>query len=392
MKILAENNAFQNIQRCLDKKCSDVHQVTDFIQLCIQIIFYENIDIAGLVPQNVVQETSEIIDKLKTYEIDVFKLLTIDDDENKKNELAKSVSDALSFNIDNILKDCDKKKSITLLPNLDESTLRLIKRGTEAIINKDSSFFVHYNYNRIISFSESSGFFKIINENNLIDKLFEFSATKNWNNSMTVFLVSQMRYLLNKELSRSTERIYAPSVIRGREEITSKIIINNIDSILQNTKNRMGIADTEKYVGNIEMPSLMYYIIDKSKGNVVDMLKITAELRSKFSCVREYIKKYGGNNILISFGAVNEIATEVYERLKIGVPYHTRKIFQNTYAHMAGVGSFTVSSPISDVKTIKRINELNICVEAFTEVIGDMIENSTNFFTKKLFNNCGISL
>ena len=43
MIILSENNAFQNIRRCLDKKCSDVFQIEDLLQFCIQIIFYEKI-------------------------------------------------------------------------------------------------------------------------------------------------------------------------------------------------------------------------------------------------------------------------------------------------------------------------------------------------------------
>ena len=393
MIILSENNAFQNIRRCLDKKCSDVFQIEDLLQFCIQIIFYEKINIAGLIPYYIKQESEAIVNQLSSiYGIKVFNLLTIDDNGDEAKKLTDIASDELCSDIDNILRDYDKKKSINLLPKLNKYSLEIVKGGTDAI-NSGNPKFIYDNVD-IISFAESSGFFKIIcnRNNNLFEKILAFRATnKTWNNSMTLHLLSQIRYSLNKNLAILNKQIYAPSVIRGRYEKKHKIILNKIDKIFLDTNNTLGLTNMEKYVGNITMPSLMYYITEKSKGNVSDILKITAELRSKFSCVREYIKDYGEDKIVHSVGAVNEIANKVSDTLEKGASYPSRIILENTYAHTAGVGPFTFSSPVPDIQTINRLKKLGTCVIAFTEVIDDMIEYNKDNFTKRLIRNCGIS-
>ena len=394
MVILSENNSFQNIQRCLNKKCNAVHQVEDFLQFCIQIIFYDKINIAGIVPLYVIQNSNAIIEELSSnYEIDVFNVTTIDDNGENAVKLTNNVSNILSLHIDDILKDCkrlNKTDSVNLFPSLNQSSVALTNKATIAIKNKDIQFLT-IDAVQFSSFSQDSGFFKVVNnEAEILNKILNFATTNIWNDAMTFHLMSKIKYLLNKNLAILNQQIYAPSVIRGREEVKNKIILSNIDTIFKNSKNIMGIADTKKYVGNIKMSSLMYHIIEKSKGNVSDILKITAELRSKFSCVREYINNYGKNSSTISFGVVNEIANKVFDTLKNGPTYPSKKIFENTYAQTIGVGPFTASSPVPDTQTINRLNKLNVCVEAFTEVIDSMIENNNDNYTKKLINNCGV--
>jgi hypothetical protein len=68
VNILAENNGIQNFGSSLNKQCKPGHEneIEDFLQLCIQIIFYEKISISGLVPQYVWKKSVETVDLLKT--------------------------------------------------------------------------------------------------------------------------------------------------------------------------------------------------------------------------------------------------------------------------------------------------------------------------------------
>jgi hypothetical protein len=74
MDILAENNALHNLGLCMNKRCKDTEQVDDFIQLCIQMIFYNKISLSELVPDYVLGISSGIInfltDKIQGVNID----------------------------------------------------------------------------------------------------------------------------------------------------------------------------------------------------------------------------------------------------------------------------------------------------------------------------------
>jgi hypothetical protein len=54
MVILTENNAFQNIGKCLHKECTSETQIDDFLQFCIEFIFYDRTHIVGTVPPSII--------------------------------------------------------------------------------------------------------------------------------------------------------------------------------------------------------------------------------------------------------------------------------------------------------------------------------------------------
>ena len=396
MIILAENNAFQNIQKCLDKKCNAVHQIEDFLQFCIQIIFYEKINIAGLVPQYIIQESNETIDLLKEkYKIKIFECEVIKNRKGINEELIARVSQELFLYFDDFIQEYKrlaKTNFLNLFPNLNKESIESISRTTEAINNRDVNFMTGNVQHS--SFSTDSGFFKIINTNDgIIDKMFELATTYKWDNNMSLYLLSRIKLMQNKNLAILTKQIYSPSVQRGRDERVNSLVLKQFDEIFRKSKKIMKIADTKKYIGDISMPSLMSYIIKAGKGNVSEMLKISQELRFTFSPVRDYLNKHGGkNNDPLSFGIANEIANRIYETLEQGTLHHSKTVaVENTYASTLGIGGFfTLPVLIRDKQTINRYKELDLCVVAFTEVIGRMIESSKDDFTKKLISNCGV--
>jgi len=48
MNILIDNTGLQNFGSCLLKKCQDENAIDDFLQICIQIIFYDKLSVSIL--------------------------------------------------------------------------------------------------------------------------------------------------------------------------------------------------------------------------------------------------------------------------------------------------------------------------------------------------------
>ena len=392
MDILSENTAFHNIQKCLTKKCNTVHQAEDFLQFCIQIIFYEQINIAGLIPPYFIQKSKSIIEQLSfDFGIDVF---TMDKKIRNENKLINNVSNILSLYIDDIFnnfKKFDKNSVMNLFPSLDQSSLELANLITTSINKKDYKFLSVDALQSSNLYSNDSGFLLIINRGDgVLNRIIKFATDNTWENWMTLYLHSKIKCLLNRNLAKLNNKIFSPSVIRSKEEFNNETIIENIDLILKNSITLIKSYDNKQYIGKLKIPSLLHYIIEESQGDVSEILKRTVEFRNKFSCVREYICEYGKNSLSLSFGVVNEIANKVSDTLKNGPAYPSKYIFENVYSHTIGIGPITASMPIPDKKTINRLKKLDICVTAFTETIDYMATSNYNYYTKKFLNNCGI--
>jgi len=383
MDILGENGAFQNIGLCIDKKCKDTDQIDDFLQLCIQMIFYEKISLSGLVPDYIKQRSSEIIDVLKR-EYKFFNIDFQDININDSDELIKEVSEKYYFTIDNKLEEYKTiiKNAKGLLPKLNDETFEKLKKSTEAIKNNNINALTKGDLSEQSTFSTDSSVVKIIcYKEEIFKKLVEFSKEYDWNETMALQLISDLRVITNKILATKNRKIYSPAVRRGRKEkkTLEKIFILSVEKL---TRNVSAELCSPSY---IEMPSIKEYLVEKGAGNPIKILKISSELREKFKPVREYIINMGKSSIYNSLQTLNEISTKVIEEAKTGKPSEHRKIIENIIdLNLGPLGAI----PLPDTIEIDRESKLNHCVLAFTETIEDMILHNEKYYYKELIKNC----
>jgi len=62
--ILTENNAFQSVGKALEKKCTERFQIEDFLQYCVQLIFFDKTYLPRTVPQNVVEDSKYVAEHI----------------------------------------------------------------------------------------------------------------------------------------------------------------------------------------------------------------------------------------------------------------------------------------------------------------------------------------
>jgi hypothetical protein len=196
---------------------------------------------------------------------------------------------------------------------------------------------------------------------------------------MTMDLLTEIRLISNRELANMKNKIYLPSIKRGRIDKLNRLILETgVESIIEKTSE----------LSKLKMPSVKDYLIEKSKGKPKDLLKISCELRERFTPIRGYINDMGKGGITNSLATLNEIAKEVYNKISNGLPYESKIIFENIYTYNAGIGPVSGSIPIPDTQAINRMKKLNICVQAFTEIIDDMIKIQHDGFLATLVKNC----
>jgi AraC-like DNA-binding protein len=390
MVILTENNAFQNIGKCLQKKCKNTEQIEDFLQYCIEFLFYDKTYIVGIVPTDVIKDTRDVIDLLKNeYSLGMIKFEYIKDNSKKAHEFIQNVSKTLYKHIDIFFdnhKEMTENEALSFLPNLSEKTIKLVKNATRAIKDKNINI-LSGEYAELSKFSTDSSHYRILNNDNRIyDKIFNFVNEKGWNDTMTLNLLSEIRLLSNRELARMNDQVFSPSIKRGRIDYFNRLKRGQIDTIQERIDST--IKKTGNLLGAVKMPSIKEYIIEKGHGDPKEILKITCELRNKFSNIRKYIRNYGKSGEINSISVLNEIANELFRKIENGPPYKSKIVFENIHTYATGVGSYTATVPIKDRKTINRINELGVCVEVFTEVTQNIKNQSYYGCEKELIKNC----
>jgi len=381
MVILAENSAFQNLGLCIEKKCKDTDQIDDFLQLCIQMIFYDKISLSGLVPVYIAQRSKEIIDTLKRedtfFDIDFQNISNKDSD-----ELIKEVGDVYYRKMDDNLEEYKTiiKNAKGLLPKLNNETLEKIKKVTEAIKNGSIDTINNGDLYRQSTFSTDSSLVKIVSyKEDMFKELYKFSKDYDWNEAMSLQLISDLRVLTNKLLATKNRKPYSPAVRRGRKEkqLIEKSFLSRIEKITKDVA-------IELCGPTIEMPSLKDYLVISGKGKPNDILKIASDLRIRFSPVRDYIKDMGKNKVSDSLQTLNEISKRVIEEAKAGKPLSCKKVIENIKD--INLGPIALSYPV--FPEINRETKLEHCVLAFTETIEDMIWNKEGNFYKELIKNC----
>ena len=356
MTILTENNGFQNIGKCLEGRCDSIDQISDFIQYCIEFIFYDDIRVTGVVSKQTTKDTKVIIDHLHNdYNFPIINFETIDDDSDVANKLVEDVSKVLASKIktfSRVYPDLNINDAKKLVPELSKEHHDLLIGVTEAIKNKDDKIFI--DYEKISKFSVDSCFFKIVNKD-VLKELFIFSKKSGWNEAMSYYLLSELRYLTNKAFVDMNNYIFLPSTRRGKEEYKRRIT-NKINEII-----KKGLL-----IYKIEMPSIMDYIIQKGKGKPVEILKNVCELREEFKNVREIITETADNpkdDIVSVLAELEVISKKLINRLNKGsIDLTQRVVVENVITH-------------EDYREIRQ----DKCVQTFTEVINYIIKREGNF-------------
>jgi len=386
--ILIENTAFQNVGKALLKECSNnfeiaKFQIADFIQYCIQLIFYEKTYISGTVPKKVLNDSKNIIDLLQnTYSINNISFKLVEDDSEDTEKLIDAVSIVLlDKKLDNF---ADKYKNVTqsdarhLLSSLPPDAVEKITKTTEAIKNKNIEK-VFDEYLQSSCFSNDSCFFRIINaKNEIIDKLYNINNIAEWNIAMTYGLIAEIRAITNRELAILSKQIYFPSVVRGVEDKKNILNPEDFESIIKEWGN-VGIL--ERY----EMPSIKQYLIEMSKGNPKEIIKIAYELREVFKPIREFLYIEGQNNKAKQIHILEEIGNKLFAKKK-GI--YNESVIYTSFTGSLNLGPIGFSKQIINSLAMDREKKINICVEAFTEVIDKMLSLNGSDYEKELIKNC----
>ena len=435
MDILCENNAFQNIDKCLKRECTyppilgknKHYQVEDLLQFCIQIIFHDTINIAGNVPVTVYDETKQLIDVLKKHGIkDVFDINLFGGEDSSDQVVAKadgiltgavinvlmgSEEENRKGSIDDYLTDCSNQEndSVELLknffPNLTPENWDTVDQVTRAI--QDNNTRLLNTYNAYATVRKDGGLLKIFSDEQVRQRIIDF-ANGNWNLLMTLRLMVKFRNLLNQTLAKQDKQMLAPSVIRGKAALQENRIFQKIENIFKNVNHLEDVTigdincddDTPEFanIGSVTMPSLKQYLIRESEGQVASVLEKTAELRSRFSSLRNFIRNRTENtNYTRWWTGLNEIAQNVSANIP-GLPECNQKpVSANVLVIPTPWGRIPVpittlptpwgSVPMPKFWEIPQAWRKDASVQAFTEIILDMDERDNNA-AQQLIDNC----
>ncbi len=114
MDLLIEHNAFQCIDKCLNGKARNNDDIDDFLQICIQQIFCDQLQLSNFVPDYVKDNSIHIIDKIARYGFDNISVLN-DNSSRFYNNVCNEVSKDLLNNINSkktVPQLCLRRKTI----------------------------------------------------------------------------------------------------------------------------------------------------------------------------------------------------------------------------------------------------------------------------------------
>ena len=364
MEILVENNAFHNIQNCLEGNCTDLdilkkdrhHQIEDLLQLCIQIIFYDTIHIAGNVPTDTWKASEKLRDLLQTkHKIhNVRTKSVLEGAKGKENaeKLIRDASDAIKANITNVVEDCfdsepkrnNPEKLLNFFPSLaggDKESV--ISRVTQGIAVQDAGMFDRYFKSWEEDISNYGGIIGVLSLT--LDEIFRTITDSSsfdfgkWDRGKMLRLMVRIRTELNKallskdlaggscELSQSVLRTRDAKGEDARDikhligryvDIHGEYVLDEMEKILRENVERRTEKTTVSHLPNIfafdvPMPSLAQYLIKNSGGNVEKMLSLTGSLHKEFLVVRKKIRQ--ANKSLVLRDPI-DIMGDVFEEIR----------------------------------------------------------------------------
>ena len=306
MDLLIEHNAFQCIDKCLNGKARNNDDIDDFLQICIQQIFCDRLQLSNFVPDYVKDNSIHIIDKIARYGFDNISVLN-DNSSRFYNNVCNEVSKDLLNNISWTLESCKMTQNpLQYLPHLSDNILSVVTTITNAIKDNNIDLLTGELLEISLNDKMDGAFVDIITRNKtLLQKILEFQKENEWNENLTLKLISDSRVLQNSITAQNKHLLYSASIKRAREEaFINQKIYKAINQVIEKS-NKLHINQGPA----IKLPSICEYLVYKSKGNPQRLLDETMLLRELFTPVREYIKN-NSQKLSFSTGQCDEIAME----------------------------------------------------------------------------------
>ena len=409
LAILTENNSFQSVGKALEKKCTEHFQIEDFLQYCVQLLFFEKTYLPRTVSQNVIDDSTYVAEHIlkdKYYISNIAFDDVIEDNCQKSNELISAVSDTLKTDL---ASDISRNKLIAEFKNskrddmvaLPKDVTEILKDTIEALNKKDRKRLEKYL--PFSNYENDSCFFKILNADNgkVIDELFKISNEHEWNGAMAFGLIKKIRYLTNRNLAEMNDQIFLSSINRSREDAKRIIQLNN---------NSKTYSSRKRF--NLSIPGIIHELVRKSNGDPEKILRLTYDLREKCKPAREFLsKKIEGDS---DKNQLAEILREIeikYLNQKRKIPIkgvlktaitagsivlavdNIGKIFQDGIFTLDEIKYFTpaLAAILASAELVKEIDvkrKLSICYQAFFTEINDNNTIWDTSYGKELEKNC----
>jgi hypothetical protein len=290
MKLLIDHTSFHCIEKVLEGKVTEESELHNFLQICIQIIFSDEIFLSTVIPEDVIEKSKEILDLIPEFRNGLIKLGAANTPLKSMDmiEVCKKVSQ----DVENYLCLDFERYNITdnfmqYMPILSNNQLSQFKEVTEVIRTQDRKFIEETL--RDISFAEKNdgllAYILAINPD-LCDMVFKNAADEGWNLNKTTRLISDVRTDLNMELAKFSGVVYSPSVQRAREkDMTFKAIERKVHDIGENY-----IRFTRQ--NSIDLPDFTEALVSLGKGNPKDILEQAFIFRDEFSVLRKKISSF----------------------------------------------------------------------------------------------------
>lgn len=405
MNVLVDNTGLQNFGACLLKKCSNENAenaVDDFLQMCIQMVFYDKLLDSALIPSYMSNFSDEIISEVSKVDSSIFDAESKHKQISELDKILDNIAIDYSTQIDDELKSCKtihKTKSSISIPPPTVKGDEEIALATKAIKERNIGL-IELLRQKAAENRDDAYFFEIttrkINaDGSIMDKIMSFSEkNKTWNDEMSKKILTSLRVASNQVLAEYFSCPYSPAVIRA------KTIQGQRDKLVLSMKEIIKLYDKkqkDRIIPSFEvkLPSIENYLLSKGQGNPNDILRYTIDLRNDFSPVREYIRKrikgmeINEANYDVFTNELKEIAEYISYRLKYSnAPF--KRILENAYwvplIPIDQSGSLSINVPIPKIFS----RDLKKCYTAFTEITNKMRIRSQNknSYRKRLINNC----
>jgi hypothetical protein len=371
MKVLIEHTAFHSIGKCLSGNSNSPTDIENLIQICIQIIFCDEVILSTSLPTDVIGRSGDLISKVDPNNVGAIKIGINNTSYAKTPEVCQIVADELASDIDIILSSYDSvSDSSNFMPILSENQTNQFSEISRAIQKNDRTAIL--TDLKEISFSEKNdGLLSFIMSKNeeLCNKILKYAQRNTWNFDKTTRLISDVRTVLNDHLAKDAGVIYSPSVLRAREENKKfDLIVSHVYEISEEYSKRLKGP-------SINLPSFSDLLISQGKGDPLRIVEAALEMREAFSPLREFLNQKTKdlsfercNAQMEVLHALNELAGVLYQTVAPGGQPGPMQMVINTVINF--------SKPLAELKSVYNWSQYIINkgrIRAFTEMSQRMI-------------------
>jgi hypothetical protein len=375
--IFTENNAFQNFGKCLQMNCTNRDQIQDFLQFCIEFIFYDDTHIAGTVPDSIMKDTKEIIQILgnNNFPIETIKFEEFDE------TIICNLAEIMKDKIDEWVKEVKRYPSFMVehkveqyLPTIGIEERTLIEKTTRKIQEGNLENFIDEYLNESTSLANTI-YFKIFKTNeDILKKINEINnprgknviSNPRWNVAMTMNVISNIRYFANRQLASNKSHYFLPSFKRGVRDYSHYIKVKSphiTDSI-----NNIIIEDYLKREFKIETTSITNYIIEKGRYQPGNIITEVLDLRIKFEPLRDYIRQFVCEKTINNKTFQNELKN-IAKQISTKIGNNSSKEYIQPVTNLVTFKGREFQNP---EPSVLNNSHLSVCVQAFPEVINNL--------------------